>query len=45
LIPDEKLKPILEEDWLRKSLNPIPQLAKMFQVPEELMRKMLEFVD
>jgi Zn-dependent peptidase ImmA (M78 family) len=43
LIPDEKLKPILEEACLRKSLNPIPQLAKKFQVPEELMRKRLKF--
>jgi Zn-dependent peptidase ImmA (M78 family) len=43
LIPDEKLKLILEEERLRKSLNPIPQLAEKFQVPEELMRKRLEF--
>lgn len=43
LIPEEKLKLILKEDWLRKSSNPIPQLAKKFQVPEELMRKRLEF--
>jgi Zn-dependent peptidase ImmA (M78 family) len=43
LIPGEKLKLILKEDWLRKSSNPIPQLAEMFKVPEELMRKRLEF--
>ena len=43
LIPEEKLKLILEEKRLRKSLNPIPQLAKKLQVPEELMRKRLEF--
>ena len=39
LIPEEKLKLILEEEWLR----PIPQLAEEFQVPEELMRKRLKF--
>jgi Zn-dependent peptidase ImmA (M78 family) len=43
LIPDEKLKPILEKKWVRGSPNPIPKLAEMFQVPEELMRKRLEF--
>ena len=43
LIPEEKLKLILEEERLRKSLNPISQLAEKFQVPEELMRKRLEF--
>ena len=43
LIPGVKLNLILKEDWLRKSLNLIPQLAKKFQVPEELMRKRLEF--
>jgi Zn-dependent peptidase ImmA (M78 family) len=43
LIPEEKLKLILEEERLRKSLNHIPELAEKFQVPEELMRKRLEF--
>ena len=43
LIPEEKLKLILEEEWLRKSLNSIPQLAEKFQVPKELIRKRLEF--
>ena len=44
LIPDEKLKLILEEKWVKESPSPIPQLAEKFQVPEELMRKRLEFV-
>ena len=43
LIPDEKLKLILEEKWVKESPNPIPQLAEKFKVPEELMRKRLEF--
>jgi hypothetical protein len=30
---------------VRVSPNPIPKLAEMFQVPEELMRKRFEFVD
>lgn len=42
LIPDEKLKLILKEEWIKKSPNPIPKLAKEFQVPEELMRRRLE---
>jgi Zn-dependent peptidase ImmA (M78 family) len=44
LIPEEKLKLILEEKRVKTSSNPIPGLAKKFQVPEELMRKRLEFV-
>ena len=43
LIPEKKSKLILEEERLRKSSNPIPELAEKFQVPEELMRKRLEF--
>jgi Zn-dependent peptidase ImmA (M78 family) len=43
LIPDEKLKPILEKEWVKGSPNPIPELAEEFKVPEELMRKRLEF--
>jgi Zn-dependent peptidase ImmA (M78 family) len=39
LIPDEKLKLILEEERVKTSSNPIPGLAKKFQVPEELMRE------
>jgi Zn-dependent peptidase ImmA (M78 family) len=45
LIPEEKLKLILKKKWVKESPNPIPQLAEMFQVPEELMRKRFEFVD
>ena len=43
LIPEEKLKLILEEEWVKGSPNPIPELAEEFKVPEELMRKRLEF--
>jgi len=37
------LKLILKKKWVKESLNPIPQLAEKFQVPEELTRKRLEF--
>jgi Zn-dependent peptidase ImmA (M78 family) len=43
LIPDEKLKLILKKKWVKESPNPIPKLSKKFKVPEELMRKRLEF--
>jgi Zn-dependent peptidase ImmA (M78 family) len=43
LIPNENLKAILEKEWVKKSSNPIPELAEVFQVPEELMKKRLEF--
>ncbi len=43
LIPEEKLKPILKGEWFNESLNPVPELAEKFQVPEELARKRLEF--
>lgn len=43
LIPEENLKLILEEKGVKESPSPIPQLAEKFQVPEELMRKRLEF--
>jgi Zn-dependent peptidase ImmA (M78 family) len=42
LIPEEKLKLVLEEKWVKESPNPIPELAEDFQVPEELMKKRLE---
>ncbi len=43
LIPEEKLTPILTEDWFKESANQIAALAEEFQVPEELARKRLEF--
>jgi Zn-dependent peptidase ImmA (M78 family) len=43
LIPQEKLDPILNEDWFKESTNQITALVKEFQVPEELARKRLEF--
>ncbi len=43
LIPQEKLNPILMQDWFRESANPIAVLAEEFQVPEELAKKRLEF--
>lgn len=43
LIPEEKLNSILAEDWFKESRSQIPELAEEFQVPEELMRKRLEF--
>jgi Zn-dependent peptidase ImmA (M78 family) len=43
LIPEEKLNKILKEDWVKESLNPIPELAEEFQVSPNFMRKRLEF--
>ena len=43
LIPEEKLNPILKEEWLNDSPEPISELAEEFQVTEELMKKRLEF--
>jgi len=43
LIPEEKLNPILSQDWFSKSLDKVTTLAEEFQVPEELARKRLEF--
>jgi Zn-dependent peptidase ImmA (M78 family) len=44
LIPEEKLEKLLEEEWVKECpYDPTPQLAEEFQVPEELMRKRLEF--
>jgi Zn-dependent peptidase ImmA (M78 family) len=43
LIPEEKLNPILKEDWFRESPDKVTTLAEKFQVPEELARKRLEF--
>ncbi len=43
LIPQEKLDPILTQEWFRESSNQIAILAEEFQVPEELARKRLEF--
>lgn len=43
LIPEEKLNKLLNEEWMKDSSNPISELAEEFQVPEELMRRRLEF--
>ena len=43
LIPQEKLNPILTQDWFKESSNQIAALVKEFQVPEELAIKRLEF--
>jgi len=42
LIPEEKLNEILNQEWVKESLNPIPELAEEFQVSENFMRKRLE---
>ncbi|HEC92525.1 MAG TPA: ImmA/IrrE family metallo-endopeptidase [Candidatus Atribacteria bacterium] len=42
LIPEGKLKAILNEDWVKDSLDPIPELAEEFQVSEHFMKKRLE---
>jgi Zn-dependent peptidase ImmA (M78 family) len=43
LIPEEKLSAILKEEWVKDSLDPIPELAEEFQVSPHFMRKRLEF--
>lgn len=43
LIPEARLRAALKEEWVAESQNPIQTLADEFQVPEELMRKRLEF--
>jgi len=43
LIPEEKLNEILNQEWVKESLNPIPELAEEFQVSENFMRKRLDF--
>jgi len=43
LIPEEKLNEVLKQDWVKDSLDPIPQLAEEFGVPIEVMRKRIEF--
>jgi Zn-dependent peptidase ImmA (M78 family) len=42
LIPEEKLDNILKEDWVKESLDPIPEMAEEFQVSESFMRKRIE---
>jgi Zn-dependent peptidase ImmA (M78 family) len=43
LIPEDKLDEKLKEEWVKESLNPIPELAEEFQVSPNFMRKRLEF--
>jgi len=43
LIPAEKLNSLLKEEWFKGSSNPIAELAEEFQVPEDLIKKRLEF--
>jgi len=44
LIPEDKLKEILTQEWVKEHPNPIPELAEEFQVSENFMRKRLEFL-
>jgi len=43
LIPKDKLDRVLNEEWLKESPNLFSDLAEEFQVPEDLVRKRLEF--
>ena len=43
LIPEDKLNQRLREEWVRESLDPIPELAEEFQVSENFMRRRLKF--
>jgi Zn-dependent peptidase ImmA (M78 family) len=42
LIPEEKLNSILEQEWIKESPDPIPELAEEFQVSQNFMRKKLQ---
>jgi Zn-dependent peptidase ImmA (M78 family) len=42
LIPEDKLNEKLKEEWVKESLDPIPELAEEFQVSENFMRKRLK---
>jgi len=43
LIPKDKLDEILKEEWVKESPDLVSELAEEFQVPEDLVRKRLEF--
>jgi len=43
LIPKDKLNEKLEEEWVKESPDPIPELAEEFQVSENFLRKRLKF--
>jgi Zn-dependent peptidase ImmA (M78 family) len=43
LIPEDKLNEILEQDWVKDSPDPIPELVEEFQVSPHFMKKRLEF--
>jgi Zn-dependent peptidase ImmA (M78 family) len=43
LIPEDKLKEKLKQDWVKESPDPVPELAEEFQVSENFMRKRFEF--
>ena len=43
LIPEDKLNEILKQDWVKESLDPIPEIAEEFLVSPHFMRKRLEF--
>jgi len=44
LIPEDKLKEVLSQEWVKEHPNPIPELAEEFQVSENFMRKRMEFL-
>jgi len=43
LIPEEKLNEILNQEWVKESPNLISELAEVFQVSPNFMKKRLEF--
>jgi Zn-dependent peptidase ImmA (M78 family) len=43
LVPEDKLKEKLKQEWVQESPDPAPELAEEFQVSENFMRKRLEF--
>jgi len=44
LIPEDKLKEVLNQEWVKEHSNPISELTEEFQVSENFMRKRMEFL-
>lgn len=43
LVPEVKLRPVLQQGWVREEADPVLKLALEFQVPVELMLERLVF--
>jgi len=45
LIPEDKLKEMLDQEWVKESYDPVPILAEEFMVSPHFMRKRLKFLE